>query len=152
MKVTALALDFQMCLCRATGHLTTAPTPLLAGAQPALLAPEGCLTRPKEARVFDRTTAAVGKKHLQANVDADRRAVVIRMRQITGNRQLTHNQRVPVTIGSLDQVTRLRRALYLAVALDLDRRTEFTRDTQDATIQPHILAFGELAQLNAMPL
>jgi hypothetical protein len=57
-----------------------------------------------------------------------------------------------VTIGSLDQITGLGCASHLAVALDLDRRTEFARKAQHTAIKPYVLAFGRLAQLDAMPL
>jgi hypothetical protein len=60
MKVAALALDFQMCVRRTTGHLATATTALLAGAQATLLAAQGRLAGPKEARVRGRVPIAIG--------------------------------------------------------------------------------------------
>ena len=105
MEVTALAFDFQMRLCRTTRHLAAAVTALLAGAQAALLAAQARLAGPKEARVFNRVALTVGKKHFQADIQANRTAIGIRMRQIACCvRQFAHNQRVPMPIRPLDQV------------------------------------------------
>src|SRR5262249_37657441 len=60
VKVSALALNFQMGLCRAARHLTAAVAPGSAGAQAPLLAAQGRLAGPKETRVLDRLSLAVG--------------------------------------------------------------------------------------------
>jgi hypothetical protein len=110
VKVFSLALDLQVRLCRVARHLAPAMAALLAGAQSALLAAQGRLTRPKEARVRGRVPIAIGQKDLQAYVDTDRRSIINRVRQITPSGQLTYDQRVPVTIRTLDQITGLGRA------------------------------------------
>jgi hypothetical protein len=40
----------------------------------------------------------------------------------------------------------------IAVALDLDCCAELARDAQHTTIEPHILVFGPLAQMDSVPL
>src|SRR5690349_1911412 len=91
MKIAALALDLQMCLCRAPRHLTTATAALLARTQAALLAAQGRLARPKETRIFDHTAVAVSKKHFQPDIQANSRTVIIsRLRQIALRRQFAH--------------------------------------------------------------
>ncbi len=152
MKVTALAFDFQMGLRHTARHLATTAAALFAGAQAALLAAQGRLACPKEARVFDRMPIAIGKKDFQAHVDADRRPVISRMRHLARIRQFAHYKRIPVSIRSLNQVARLRRPLHVTVALDLDSRTELARNTEQPAIKPYILAFGKLSQLDAVPL
>src|SRR5690606_18061 len=104
---------------------------------------QGGLTGPKETRVVNRVALAIGQEHLQAHVNTNRRPVVYGPRLASLVGQFAHDERVPVSIGPLDQVTRLGRALDLAVALDLDSRSELTRHAQHTAIKPHILTFGE---------
>jgi hypothetical protein len=125
---------------------------LFAGAQAALLAAQRRLAGSKETRVFNGATIAVGKKHLQTDIQTNRSSIVSSLRHITSRGQLAHNQRIPVAIGPLDQVTGLGHTFEGAVPLDLDRCTEFVRDAQHATVEPHVLACGELPQLDAVPL
>ena len=107
MKVAPLAFDFQMGLCHTTRHFSAATATLLASTQSPLFAAQTSLTGPKEARVFNRVALTVGKKHFQADIQANRTAIGIRRRQIACClRQFAHNQRVPMPIRPLDQVAR----------------------------------------------
>lgn len=152
MKVAALALDLLMRLCRAARHLTAATAALHSRTQSSLLAAQARLTGPKETWVLNHVAVAIGKKHLQSHVNTDRWPVINGMRQVANSLLFTHDQRIPMTIGPLDQVAGFWRPFHLAVALDLDCRAELARDAQQSPIKPYILAFGELAQVDAMPL
>src|SRR5262245_46902883 len=74
------------------------------------------------------------------------------MRQIAYRLLFTHDQRVPMPTRPLNQIAGFWHALDLAVALNLDRTPEFAWHTQYTPIKPHILAFGKLAQVDAVPL
>src|SRR6266542_6409786 len=120
-------------------HLMAAAAACFAGAQAALLAAQGRLACPKEARVFDGMPIAISKKDLQSHVDANRRSDISRMRQITRIRHRAHDQRIPVSIGPLHQVAGLWRPLDFTVVPDLDHCNEIALYTEEPTIKPYVL-------------
>jgi hypothetical protein len=152
MKVAALALDFQVCLRRTARHLSTAVATLHTRTQAALFAAQARLTGCCEARVLDRLPITIGKEHLQTNIQTDSPTIVIRVRQIANNFLFTHDQRIPMTIGSLDQVGGLWCALHLTMAFYFDGCAKFTGYAQQSTIQPHIFAFSKLSQVDTVSL
>src|SRR5262245_38151773 len=74
------------------------------------------------------------------------------MEQVFRYGQVADDERIPVPISPLDQVTCLGRAFDLTMPLDFDGGAQFSWNAQQPTIKPNILASGELAQLDAMPL
>jgi hypothetical protein len=151
MKVFSLALDFQMRLRCTPRHLAATATALFAGAQAALLAAQGRLTGPKEARVRYRVPIAIGKKDFQTDIQTDSRTIVVRMRQIAYYLlYLAHNQRVPMPIRSLDQIARPGRAGQTPMHFDLDRTAQFGRNLEQAASGHKVDT--QLAQLDTVPL
>ena len=150
MKIAALALNLQMGLRHTARHLTTAATAFLARAQAALLAAQGRLTAPKEARVRDRVALTIGQKDFQADIYSDRPTLIVRRRLIALRRQFAHNQRIPMPISSFDQITGLRRTSQRTMHLDLDRAAQFSWNLEQAASGYEV--DPQLAQLDGVPL
>ncbi len=151
LVISALPVDLQMCLGDVTGGFTASMTADLSPAQLALLAPECLLRRAIVTRVFNRVALAIGKEDLQPYVNADVR-MLTRTRCVLGVRfSLTDEQRVPMTIGSQNQMHCLRHTLYRAMQLDFEEVTKLLGYHQVFFILMQIAIFAVLSELDGVP-
>src|SRR5207244_4689313 len=78
------------------------------------------------------------------------------MRAVSGSMfstwlRLTDDESIPVSIGPMDQVNRLRRTLYRAMQLDLEEISQFLGNNEMFLVLMQIRIFAILPQLNAVP-
>ncbi len=153
LKVSALTGDLEMGVCRATGSLTAAFTALLAAAHHALLASQGLLRAAIEAWVLNGMALAIGEKGLQSYVNANSRMSTVSWSMFERWVSLTDQQRVPVPIGTMNEVDCLGSAFNGTMHLDLEQFSQFGREMQMllVLVQPHITARAVLSELDGVP-
>lgn len=151
VKVPALAFNLHVRSCHIPSGLLASVTAFLPTTHDALFAPQGALRRAKKARVLNRVPVAIRQKRRQAHIKADSGTIIVSWH--TGNRgQVAYNQRIPVRVGTLDEVHRFRRAFKGTMQLDLDACTKFLRHNQMPSIDTHIITRAVLSQLKRVPL
>lgn len=135
MKVTLLAFNFQMCLCRAACGLAAVVTSLFTAAQYALLTAQGCLCFLVEARVRNRVAFTISEKRFQANINTNSGTGIFCCAiGYVFRRLFTHDNRIPFAIRTQHKMTRLRRSHQRAVHLHFDARTELCGYFQHAAL------------------
>ncbi len=153
-EVSSLALDLQMRLGDIARCLAPSLAALLTSAEGALFASEGAQALAIMAWVGNRVPLRICQKdfqaHIQANIRMRTRASALLMR-LFGLYRLTHDQSVPVPIGTQDEMARLRRSLYRAVHLDFQGQSHFRRDAKMLPIGLYAKVFDVLAQLYRVP-
>ncbi len=151
VEITALPLDLQMGLRRTTCGLLAPFRAFLASAQLALLASEGLLALAKELRVFHGSAFGVGQKDFQSHIDAD-----IGVRTSSGSMfslrlRLADNERVPVSIRPMHQMTGLRYSFKWTMEFDLEGGTNLLGDGQMLPIRGKREVRLVLPQLDRVP-
>ena len=151
VMITALSVDLQVGFGDVSGGFLAATTALLATTHLPLLTPERFLRGAIEARIVDGLAFTIGKKDFQAHINADLRMVTDRGSVFKMRLRLTHDQGVPVSLGSQHEMHRLWLALEWTVQLDLEDVTQFPGDNKVFLVFMQVTVFAILAQLNAMP-
>ena len=111
VKIPTLTGDLEMRLRRAPSSFTASMRPLFASTYRPLLASQGLLRATIEARGLDGMARTIRQERFESDIHAD-----IRMRAVSGSMfspwlRLTDDESIPVSIGPMDQVNRLRCAL-----------------------------------------
>lgn len=127
-------------------------TPLLAPGYRALLAPECLLRGAIEARVLSGVPVAIGQEGLQPHINTDVRVSTRRWRVICTWLRLAHNERVPVSVSTQDQMHRFGSPLYRAMHLDLERFTDLGGDDEVLLVFVQVRIFAVLPELERVPL
>jgi hypothetical protein len=151
VKIPTLTGDLEMRLRRATSSFTAPMRTLFASTYRTLLASQGFLRGTIEARVLDGMALTIRQERFESYINTD-----VRMRAVRGSMfstwfRLTDDESIPVSIGPMDQVNRLRRALYRAMQLDLEEMSQFLGNNEMFLVLMQIRIFAILPQLNAMP-
>src|SRR2546421_383150 len=120
MVISALPLDLQVRLSDVTGSETAPVTALFAPAQLALFAPECLLRGAIETRIRDGVPFAVSQEGRQPDVDTNIRMSTFRWCMCGVWLGLTDDKRIPMSIGTMHEVNRLRRSFHGAMQLDLE--------------------------------
>ncbi len=151
VKIPTLTGDLEMRLRRATSSFTASMRTLLASTYRTLLASQGFLRGTIEARVLDGMALTIRQERFESDINPD-----VMMRAVRGSMFstwlcLTDDESIPVSIGPMDQVNRLRRTLYRAMQLDLEEMSQFLGNNEMFLVLMQIRIFSILPQLNAMP-
>src|SRR6266581_4243378 len=93
----------------------------------------------------------VSQENFQTNVKTNVRMGTLRWFMLSLWLRLTDDESIPVSIGPMDQVNRLRRALYRAMQLDLEEMSQFLGNHEMFLVLMQIHIFAILPQWNAMP-
>jgi hypothetical protein len=152
VKITSLALNLQVRLCHTSGGFLASSAAFLAAAQRLLFASQCLLRCTEEAWIWDGIAVTVGQEGREPNINPDSWSIIFCCCNINTRRCLTHNQRIPVTIGTIDQIDRLGRAFKRTVQLDLDASTKLFWHNQMPTIDSHITTSTPLSKLKGVPL
>ena len=151
MMVAPLAIDLQMRLGNIASGFPAALRALLAPAQLPLLASKYLLRGAIEAGVRNGIAFRVSKEDCEADIDPDigmftlRRAVPCLWPLLTGK------QGIPMSIGPVNKIDRLRHPDQGPMQLDLEEVTELLRHNEVPLILMQIAVFPVLPQVNAMP-
>jgi len=144
VKVSALAFDLEMSFRRIPRGDPLAMTPFLTSAELALLSAERLLRGAIETGVLHRVPFTIGEEGLQAHVNADvrmlTRAWLVR-RKFLG---LTDNQSVPMAIGTMHQVNRLRRSFEGTMQFELEEVPQFLGNNEVFLVFVQIYIFAIL--------
>ena len=120
MEITALTRNLEMRLRGIPGSLAASMTAFLASAQLALLASQGFLRGAIVARVCYCVALTIRQKGLEANVNTDGRMLTRRGKVVRLGFGLTHDEGIPMSIRTQDQMDRFRRTLNGPMQLDLE--------------------------------
>ena len=151
MEITALTRDLEMSLRCIPGSLAASMTAFLASAQLALLASQGFLRGAIVARVFYYVALTIRQKGLEANVHTDVRMLTRRGKVFRLGFGLTHDEGIPMSIRTQDQVDRFRRTLNGPMQLDLEEMPDLLGHDEMFLILMQIRIFAVLPQLDGMP-
>ncbi len=152
MEVTALTVDLEMGLCRATCHFRASVTALFAAAQCPLLASECLLRRAIEARVLNRMALAIGQERLQADINADVRMGTFRWKMLGLWKRLAHDESVPMPIRTQNQMHGLGCSFYRTMQFDLEGLAHLFGENEMLLILMQRDIFAVLPQLERVPL
>ncbi len=153
VKITALTGDLEMGLSRTAGSLTASVASLFASAQLALFASQCLLRRAIETRVLNGPALRVSQEGFQAHINTDVRMSAVRWSMCGVGFSLTDNQRVPMSISTMDEVHGLGSALYRAMEFDFKGCSQFSRDNEILVLmsKSYILAIPILSELDRVP-
>src|SRR5205823_1244789 len=151
MVISALPLDLQVCLRDVTGSETAPVTARFASAHLALFAPEGLLRGAIETWIRDGVAFAVSQEGRQPDVDPDIRMRTCRRCMFAVWLGLTDDQRIPMSIGTMHKVNRLRRSFKRAMQFDLEEVSQLLWHHQVFLIFVQIAILPVLPQLDRMP-
>ncbi len=151
VKVSALAFDLEMSFRRIPGGDPLTVTPFLTSAELALLSAERLLRGAIETGVLHRVAFAIGEEGLQAHINPDvrmlTRAWLVRSQWLG----LTDNQSVPMAIGTMHEVNRLRSSFDGTMQFDLEEVPQFLGNNEVFLVFMQIHIFAILTQLDTMP-
>jgi len=111
VKIPTLTGDLEMRLRRAPSSFTASMRPLFASTYRTLLASQGLLRATIEARGLDGMARTIRQKRFESDINPDVRMRAVRGSMVSPWFHLTDDESIPVSIGPMDQVNRLRRAL-----------------------------------------
>ena len=151
MEITALTRDLEMRLRCIPGSLAASMTAFLASAQLALLASQGLLRGAIVARVFYGVALTIRQKGREANVNTDGRMLTRRGKVFRLGFGLTHDEGIPMSIRTQDQMDRFRRTLNGPMQLDLEAMPDLLGHDEVFLILMQIRIFAVLPQLDGMP-
>lgn len=151
MEITALTGNLEMRLSRALGGFAFAMRAVLAMAHRTLLAPQGRGARTIETWVLNGVTLTIRQERLEPNVNADIGMFAESWLMFGIGLRLTNDERVPVPIGTQDQVYCFRSALKRTMQLDLEDMSYLFRDDEMFLVFVQIAIFAVLSQLDRMP-
>ncbi len=155
-KIPPLTLDFQMCFSGIAGGFAPSFTPLFASAEGTLFTSQRLLALAIVAWIRNSLALRIGQEDLQADIQANIGMHTHASGFLMGLLclcWLTDDERIPMTIGAQNKMSRLGRALYRTMQLDFQKQAQLGRNMQvlPICVQPHIAALRILAKLNAMP-
>ncbi len=151
MEITALTRDLEMRLRCIPGSLAASMTAFLASAQLALLASQGLLRGAIVARVFYGVALTIRQKGREANVNTDARMLTRRGKVFRLGFGLTHDEGIPMSIRTQDQMDRFRRTLNGPMQLDLEAMPDLLGHDKVFLILMQIRIFAVLSELDGMP-
>ena len=151
MEITALTRNLEMGLRRATSSLAAAMTTLLTSAHRSLLASQGFLRGAIVTRVLNGVTLAIRQEGLEANVNTDVRMLTDALEMFRARFGLTHDEGIPMSIRTQDQVDRFRRPLNGPMQLDLEEMPDLLGHDEVLLVFMQVHIFAILAQLDGMP-
>jgi hypothetical protein len=146
-EVLALARYLQMKLRRLPGSFLAPLGVFLTAARFSLSSPELFLRATVVFRIFNRVAFRVSEEYLQAYVKSDGLSVTFG-RSID---EITHDDGVPIAIGSQLEIDGLGCALKGAVHLDLDGPPELLRNSETPILNPGVATLTVLTKLDGMP-
>src|SRR2546421_9218754 len=151
VEVTALPLDLEMGLRRTASGFTASMRTLLASTYRSLLTSQGLLQGAIEARVLDGMSFRVSQENCQTNVKTNFRMGTLRWFMRSSWLHLTYKECIPMPIGPMYQMNRLRHAFYRTMQLDLEEMSQLLRDNKMFLVFMHIAIFAVLSELDRMP-
>lgn len=151
MVISALSVDLQVRLSDVTGSEPASVTALFAPAQLALFAPECLLRGAIETRIRNGVPFAVSQEGLQPDVNTDIRMRTFRWCMCGVWLRLTDDKRIPMAIGTMHEVNRLRRSFKGAMQLDLEEVPQLLWHNQVFLLLVQIAILTVLPQLDRMP-
>lgn len=127
MEITPLTCDFQVRLrCTFTGFAASL-TSLLASANRSLLASKRGLTLAIVARIVYGNAFAIRQEGFETDINPDIRMGTLTCHVLILDLGFAHNENIPVTISTQDQMSRFWGSFHRAVILDFDRAAQFGR-------------------------
>lgn len=156
MMIAPLPFDLQVCLGGILGGNAPAVTALLASAHRSLLASECALRGAIVTRIVNGVALAIGQEGLETDINPDRRMVTGARGVFIRWLHLAHNESVPVSIGTKDQVSGFGRTFKRAVQFDLERGSQLRWDKEVFAVKgkqhiASVLLIAVLSQLNTVP-
>ena len=151
VKIPPLPGDLEMGLRRAPSSFTASMRPLFASTYRPLLASQGLLRATIEARGFDGMALTIRQERFESDINPDGRMRAVRGSMFSPWLRLTDDESIPVSIGPMDQVNRLRRALDRTVQLDLEEMSQFLGNHEMFLVLMQVHVFAILPQWNALP-
>jgi hypothetical protein len=151
MMISALTVDFEVCLRHITGGFPTPVRAFLASAYLTLLAPKGLLRSAIETRVLNGIAIAISKEHLQPDINADVRMLTLPLGMFTMGFGLADDKSIPMSIRTMDKVDGLRGSLESAMQFNLEEVSKLLRDNEVFLVLMQIAIFPVLSQLDRMP-
>src|SRR5712692_7610369 len=150
VMVAALAFDLQMGLRCALRGTASAMRAFLAAADGALLASECALTRAIVARVVYHFAFTISQEGLETDINPNVRMLTHRWGMLVLWLGFTHNQGVPVPIGTQYQMDGLGSSLKGTVQFDLDGFAHLFGDDEMLLVFMQIYIFAVLPQLDGV--
>ena len=123
----------------------------LAAAYLALFAPERLLRGAVIAWVLNGVALTIRQKGLEANVNTDVRMLTRRGKVFRLGFGLTHDEGIPMSIRTQDQMDRFRRTLNGPMQLDLEAMPDLLGHDKVFLILMQIRIFAVLSELDGMP-
>ncbi len=151
MEIAALTGNLQVRFCDILRGFTASVTALLASAQLALLAPQRLLRRAIEAGILNHVPLRVSQEYFQADINADIRMGTRAGGMLCLRNGFAHDERVPMPIGTQDQMDRLRGPLYRAMHFDLEGLAQLGRNDEMLRILVQRDIFAILPELERVP-
>ncbi len=151
MVVTPLTLNLEMGFRHVFRSFTVSMTPFLTSAHLALFTPECALRYAIETGILNSVTLRVRQERFQANIYPNVRMFTVSWFVLSTWLSLAHDQRVPVAIGTQNQMHRLRCSLERTMHLDLERLADLSRHDQMFLVFVQVTIFAVLPELNGVP-
>jgi len=93
----------------------------------------------------------IRQERFESDINPDGRMRAVRGSMFSPWFRLTDDESIPVSIGPMHQVNRLRRALDRTVQLDLEKMSQFLGNHEMFLVLMQVHVFAILPQLNALP-
>ncbi len=151
VKVPALPLDLEVSLCGAPCSFPSPRAPLVPTGYGALLTPKRLLLLAVVVRIVDCTSFGVRQEGLQPNIDPNSRVLTHHCSMLCMRLNLTDNQGIPMPIGSMHEVSRLRCPFKRMMQFDFDRTTQFLGDDKMLPTRGKLEVHFMLSELNGVP-
>ncbi len=151
MVIAPLAIDLQVRLRRTPGSFPSAMRTFLATGYHPLLASQGSLRGAIEARVLDHMALGVREERLESYINADVGMFTRTWSMFSMWLSLAHDQRIPMSINTMHQVSRLRCACNRTMQLDLEEVPQFLGYDKVLLVLMQVTVFAVLPQLERVP-
>jgi hypothetical protein len=151
VKVPALPLDLEVSLCGAPCSFPSPLTPLFPTGYCALLTPKRLLALAVVVRIVYCTSFGVRQEGFQPNIDPNSRVLTHTWSMLRMRLSLTDNQGIPMPIGSMHEVSRLRCPFKRTMQFDFDRATQFLGDDKMLPTRGKLEVRFMLSELNGVP-
>ncbi len=151
MEITALPLDLEMSVGRATSSFAAPVTPLLATGYRTLFAPQGFLQGAVIARVLYRVALTIRQERCETHIKADIGMLTHGWQMRSRWLCFTDDSRIPMPISTMNQMHRPGGSLYRTMQLDLEEVSQLLRHDEMFLIFMHIAVFAILPQLERVP-
>ncbi len=151
MEITPLPSNLEMRLRGIPGSLASAVTAFLASTQLALFASQGLLRAAVEARVLYGVAFTIGEEGLETHINTDVRMLTDALEMVRSRFGLTHDEGIPMSIRTQDQMDSFRRPLNGPMQLDLEEMPDLLGHDEVFLVLMHVHIFAILPQLDGMP-